>query len=522
MTYKLGPFLGINHKRADFDLRVRTNSVQGDYLRDALNVDIDNGGNLRRRLAPSLVQVLSGAHSLHLLDGGSGLLVRDAVLYRVTLPAYSEVLVKTLSSDARMSYQAAGDSLYFSNGTDSGRVLGSTAYPWALPRPAAPGLSSVGGSLPAGLYQVVVSYYNSGTGEEGGVSPSAQVVVVADSGVRVSLPGATTGATHVRVYLSGTNGAVPQLAATVAPGGVADILTVPSGADAPTRREMPLPAGELLLSSGRLCSFSGNTLYLGHPHKFGYCDPLASFIPFPAPISVAVDAQTGIFVAADKTYWVPNDGQVVDVFPYGAVSGTAFSLPDKAVYGWFGAKGLVLASPSGEAQTLMDSVEVTPPVSGMTALITDGFDRAVSCGWCVNLDTKAVTRYEGWDFTSFSSGYGTRDDGIYALDSSDTVAWSADFGKVDLGDNQEKHLPNAYLGVQSSDIMLLNVQAPGKFGGDYTYPTRGYSAELNVQRIDVGKGLRANWFNLALSGETGSDFILADIEFVAATTKRRI
>ena len=77
MTYKLGPFLGINHKRADFDLRVRTNSVQGDYLRDALNVDIDNGGNLRRRLAPSLVQVLSGAHSLHLLDGGHWLFVRD-------------------------------------------------------------------------------------------------------------------------------------------------------------------------------------------------------------------------------------------------------------------------------------------------------------------------------------------------------------------------------------------------------------------------------------------------------------
>lgn len=517
MTYKLTNFLGINNRLPDSALHVRTQKLQGDYLKDALNVDIDNAGRLLHRKVPTLVQAMTGAHSLYLTSDTAGYLVRDSVLYAITLPTYSETLLRVLGSNDAMSYVEFNGELYYSNGTDSGRITAGVVYPLGMPTPDAQTLSVIGGSLPAGAYQVAVSYVNTTTGEESGVSGKAQIELTYQGGVRVTLPAATPGASHINVYLSQTNGAVVYLAATVAVGtALVDLIDLPTGRQSAERREEPLPAGRLLLSNGRLCSVVGNTLHVGIPYRPGYVDPIAYGMPFPAPISVAVDAQAGIYVASDKTYWLPNEGPIADVLPYGAVLGTEFSHPDKTLVGWFGAKGIVLAAPSGEVQAVMsDNIELTPPASGLSMLIDDEFDRVVSCGWCLNLENKAVTRYADWNFTSFSRGYGTMSDGIYTL-TSGNADWSVDFGQVDLGNAQLKHLPNAYLGVESSDVMQLIVN------DTYTYPARSFDEALKTQRIDVGKGLRATWFGLKLTGTEVADFRLESIDFIPATTKRRI
>ena len=532
MTYKLSNFLGISNRRPDHEMRIKTNQIQGDYLRGAVNVEINNVGELERRKIPVLVQALTGPHSLFMLDETNGLLVIDSILYAITLPSYTQTLLKVLTSNAAMSYVKQGADTYYSNGTDSGRINGGAAYPIALPTPTAPALSSISGNLLAGYYQVSVSYarYSGGTTaayllEEGGLSDKTQIERTTTGGIRVTLPSTTSGATHINVYLTAANGEVPQLAAVVSAGtATVDLVALAEGQEAASRRDDPLPAGRLFMSNGRLCSVKGNMLYIGHPYRPGYYDALAGFVPFAADISVALDAQAGIFVAADITRWIPNEGPVADVLPYGAVPGTEFSYPDKSIYGWFGAKGIVLAQTSGEVDAVMsDNIELTAPASGFSTIFEDGeFRKVVSCGWCMNLANKAVTRYEDWGFTSFSGDYGTMSDGIYALEAGGAVEWSVDFGKVDLGSDALKHLPNAYLGVQSDDLMQLRVQAPGRYGGDYTYLARGISEDLSMQRIDIGKGLRATWFELSLSGQNGADFSLASIDFPAATTKRRI
>ena len=516
-TVPMGPFLGINNRLPDSALHISTQRVQGDYLKDAVNVDIDNAGRLCHRKVPQLVQAMSGAHSLYLTSDTSGYLVRDSVLYSIVLPTYAETLLRVLGSDDAMSYVEYNGDLYYSNGADSGRITAGVVYPLGMVTPGAPTLSVIGGALSVGAYQVAVSYVNTTTGEEAGISGKSQVELASEGGVRVMLPAATPGATHLNIYLSQTNGAVVYLAATVAVGtALVDLIDLPTGRQASERREEPLPAGRLLLSSGRLCSVVGNTLYVGIPYRHGYVDPINYGVPFPTNISVAVDAQAGIYVAADKTYWLPNEGVIADVLPYGAVPGTEFSHPDKTLVGWFGEKGIVLAAPSGEVQAVMaDNIELMPPVSGFTMLIDDEFDRVVSCGWCMNLENKAATRYTGWPFSSFSRGYGTTPTGICSL-TSGNADWYADFGKVDLGNAQLKHLPNAYLGVESSDILQLIVN------DDYTYPARSFDAALKTQRIDVGKGLRGTWFNLKLTGTDGADFRLESIDFIPATTKRRI
>ena len=51
--------------------------------------------------------------------------------------------------------------------------------------------------------------------EEGGLSDKTQTELTATGGIRVTLPAATTGATHINVYLTAANGEVPQLATVV-------------------------------------------------------------------------------------------------------------------------------------------------------------------------------------------------------------------------------------------------------------------------------------------------------------------
>lgn len=524
-TTPLGPFLGINNRLPDFALHI---PKTGDFLKSADNVDVDDAGKLRRRQAPLLLATMTDAHSLHLPTPTAGYLVRASVLYAITLPGYSETLVKILTSNARMSYAALGDSLYYSNGTDSGRITAGVAYPLGLPTPSAPAVAVIGGSLAAGQYLVAVSYTNSATGEEGGVSATTATALTSTGGLRVTLPGATTGATHVNIYLSAANGDVPMLAATVAIGtATVDLTVLATGRESTLRTEAPLPAGTLLMDNGRLCSIAGPCVYVGLPFRPGYYLPAEGYILFPADVSVAVCNQGGTYVCADKTYWIPGDlgqveGQIADVLPYGAVPGTAFALDDKVQVGWFGAQGLVLADAAGGVNAVMAAnIRLTPPASGFSAVIDcDGYQRVVSCGWCVNLSNKAATTYSGWPFTSVSDHYGTQTGGLYALEGGASAAASIGFGKLDFGSEQLKSLPAVYVGVNAAAPMRLRVQAPGAV--DYSYDAQRSGADLQIQRIVPGLGLRANWFDLTLSNTSGADFTLATVSFAAANTSRRI
>ena len=527
-TISKGGFLGLNNRLPDFALH---KDKVGDYLRDAINVDVTDSGHLVRRKALSLVQALTGAHSLF-----GEYLVIDSAIYRITLPTYSQTLVKTLTSNAKMAWHELNGDLYYSNGTDTGRIDASgNLTPWGLPLPAEPTVATLPGGLPAGYYQVAVSYarYSGGTAvanllEEGGVSPSNNYELTSDGALRVTLPAATVGATHINVYVSTQNGSIPMLQAVVPVGtATVDVTVLTMGRDAVQRFEEPLPAGHRVFSfNGRLCCLSGDTLYYGLPYKPGYYDSVAGRIQFPATVSVAIGNQSGIYVAADKTYFIAGadlDGEVVlrDVLPYGAVPGTEFVLPNKEnmVVGWFGVKGVVLADFQGQVSPLMaDTVDQTPPASGFSTVFeSGGYRRVVSCGWCVNTANGAATRYADYDLTSASGGYGTKADGLYALEGEGDVAWLVDLGKENFGAEQLKHMPAVYLGCSSDDPLNLRVQTPQH---DYTYAARSYSDTLQEHRVDTGKGLRSNWFNLSLQGE--SDFTLASVSFAPVASTRRI
>lgn len=523
-TTKLGPFLGINTKRLDFELHV---SKTGDYLRSADNVDITNTGNVIRRPGETRLQAMGNAHSIQMVTSTTGFLVRGSALYAITLPAYTETLITILTSDAYMSYESLGDDWYYSNGTDIGRVRSGVAYPVGSAPPSAPALVSIGGDLPAGQYQVGVSYVNTITGEEGAFSDLAYLERTTLGGIRVTLPGASTGATHINVYLTECNGTAPMLHSTVVIGtATIDLTTMPTGRIASPRSEDVLPAGTLFYADGRLCSIKGKNVYVGLPFRPGYYLPLSGYIPFPANVSIAIANESGTYIAADKTYFIPGDlgdvqEKIRDVLPCGAVPGTAFRVLHSKAIGWFSLQGFVVVGPDGSIDTSMsDNVEVTAPVIGFSNVTeTNGFRKVSGCGYSMNLETKAVTTYSDWAFTSKSDQYGTKTDGIYQTDQAATVSASVGLGKQNFGSEVRKSMPAIYLGVSSSTAMNVQVKAPGM---DYTYAARSSSTDLQMQRVDPGKGFKANWFDLTMTNTTGADFTLATVSFAPIATTRRI
>lgn len=518
-TQPLGPFLGINNRLPDFALTTEN----GRWLREAENVDITNAGNVVRRMAASLVQAMTSPHSLF-----ENFLVRASSLYAITLPSYTETLVKLLASNGPMSYCKFNGDTYYSNGTDSGRIAANgTWYPWALPTPSAPTCSDIGGALFDGAYQVAVSYLNNDTGEESGVSASTSVA--STGGVRVTLPAATAGATHINVYLSATNGEVLFLYSSYVTGtATADLTADATGREANQRFEAPLPAGtKLFVHNGRLCSSSGKNLFYSLPYRPGYYLPAENRIPFPDDISIAVSNQGGVYLSADKTYFIScqdlgSVDVVRDVLPYGSVTGTEFEHPSKPIVGWFGANGIVLADTQGQVTEIMsDAVDVVAQSSGISTVFQSrGYMRVVSCGYCVNLDKAAVSTYNGWDFTSTSNGYGTAADGIYALEGAGAVDAHVSLGKENFGAENLKHLPTCYLGVVSDGPVELHVTTPD--GDAYEYEARNCDTNLRMQRVDVGKGLRENWFDLSIHNTNGSDFTLATVSFAPVASSRRI
>ena len=322
---------------------------------------------------------------------------------------------------------------------------------------------------------------------------------------------------------------MPLLQATVAAGtSLYDITYLVVGREQNQRYEAPLPAGDrLFMFNGSLCVVKGDTVYLGLPYRPGYYAPADGWLKFPVDVAVAVPAQNGLYVAADQTYFfagteIGKFEQVIDVLPYGAVKGTEFTVPNAPIYGWFGRDGIVLADKDGHAEAVMaDKVVISAPVSGRSFVFTDrGYRRVYSCGWVLNLDNKAISTYSGWNVTSVSGGYATKPDGVYALSMAGGVVGTLGFGRDAYGTELLKHVYAVYLGVESDEPLQVSVAATG--GQAYDYWTRKKATSLEIERVDVGKGLRGNWFEITITNPEGADFALSRASVLVNKSTRRI
>lgn len=182
-------------------------------LAEAVNVDVDNSGQVARRAG--LQQVRAGAaHSLW-ADAVGWLFVAGTSLYRL-YPDYStEVLASGLTPNARMAYVDVAGRVYFANGLQSGVLAEGRVQAWGIDLPLAPGLAAISGHLEAGQYSVAVTFVRADALESGAGLPST-LTLTEPGGLRVMWQTPLDASIErVRVYLTPANGMTLYLAAEV-------------------------------------------------------------------------------------------------------------------------------------------------------------------------------------------------------------------------------------------------------------------------------------------------------------------
>ncbi len=146
--------------------------------------------------------------------------------------------------------------------------------------------------------------------------------------------------------------------------------------------------------------------------------------------------------------------------------------------------------------------------------------------WVVNTDSNASTRYDAYGFNSFAcvgaKHYGAKADGIYLLEGQDDagqpIKSGVALGAHRFGTDALKHMDAVYAGVSSTGQLFIKV---GDGRNSYTYRARRKDDFMRVQRFDVGRGLRANYFTLELTSEADA-FELDSVTFNVLSTQRRI
>ena len=350
-TAPIGPFVGINNRLPDHQLGVvERGRKAGDYLRNAVNVDLTSAGTLQRRKGSTLVVPGADCHSLW-SDGEQAFYVDGTDLKRFS----GGVVATGLARGRPVSFCKAptGDVIW----TDGVRLeaidKGAVAVP--TPNPAPTVTASGGGALHAGHYQVCITAV-AADGRESGSTWPVQVEVPDSGRIEVSgLPG-----TLVNIYVSPLNGDTLYLtASTTASSYIIPVMGV-QGAQCPALNLRPLPAGRFVREyHGRLLVADATGLYYSEPWAYGLYNPLRSYIPLPG-ITLLEPGQTGVYVAtADKTYWlsgldVDQVERMVEQLPYGAVEGSATRIENSNDIAWFSARGLVVGSQDGQAKNMQE------------------------------------------------------------------------------------------------------------------------------------------------------------------------
>lgn len=148
-------------------------------------------------------------------------------------------------------------------------------------------------------------------------------------------------------------------------------------------------------------------------------------------------------------------------------------------------------------------------------------------GWVINPNLAASTAAEGLNFLSMARHkaqyYGLKADGLYRLggdtDAGANINAFVSLAQSDFGTPKQKRIPYAYIGAASDGRMLLRVLVNGQ---SYTYGTKNPSRDMAEQRVDVGKGLRGNYWQFELLNQNGEDFEIDKVKFLPVVLERRI
>ncbi|MBT9176369.1 MAG: hypothetical protein DDT20_00682 [Firmicutes bacterium] len=302
-------------------------------LEVALNVDVDDEENIRRRNGYSPPVVGGACHSLF-SNSEECFVVVGGVLSQV-LPNYTTFALRSgLATGRPLAYVSVDDRTFYSNGLVTGIVSGGMNRSWGITPPGLPAASVVGGSLRPGRYQFVQTYLR-GDGQESGARPAGLIELSSFGGVSfTALPvSADPTVNRKALYLSGVDG--EQLYRVAVLSNTTTAVTVADDRRATvvlsTQFLTPPPPGEHLgYYAGRVFSGMGNRLRWSEPYSLELFD-LRKGLSVVGRITMVAPMSDGVWLGTDEQIiWLSGDEPEKFSFEVKATYGV---IPGSLAYG---------------------------------------------------------------------------------------------------------------------------------------------------------------------------------------------
>jgi len=354
--------------------------LPADTLRSAVNIDITDKGMIKRRRGS--VKKVSGVIPRGTLWSGAGrtLFVESGhlrELHRMPDGDFVSTLVRESVGNEPMAYLALNGQILWTNGVFTGRLDAKGGdHPWGVKGPdRQPNIATgTSGNLYQGTYQIAVTFVGP-DGEESG-TPLAREVVAAENGSSIvlnNIPQPYGATDKIRVYCSHVNGEGLYWVGDIYQGvPLFEIDDVSNFATVLLQTQFGVspPAGTALEAhNGRVFIVRDNIVWITEPMRYGLVKPLKDFFQFPSAVTIIKAVSDGIYIVADKTYWISGIDtpqlEQTEVLPYGGVYGTGIDIPQFDAVAWFSHKGLVIGGLNGEVyNTMEDRVAVSEYGSG--------------------------------------------------------------------------------------------------------------------------------------------------------------
>jgi hypothetical protein len=147
--------------------------------------------------------------------------------------------------------------------------------------------------------------------------------------------------------------------------------------------------------------------------------------------------------------------------------------------------------------------------------------------WVMNYETNAPYRYYRFPANSMcrfkGKTYVANIAGIYEVtgdtDAGQQIHSQVTLPKSDFGSSKDKRMPYVYVGARSRGRMQLKVVANSQAGRYYALNVG--SDNMHGSRVDVGKGLEARYWQLAVANLDGAAFSLDSLEIPPVVLNRR-
>lgn len=340
--------------------------VPADALRQAVNVDITDSGKVRRRKGHALITAMTGAHSLWSDNLGNAYFMLANTLKALFTGGSTQNLGTVLAGDNKLSYVKVNESVYFSCASAKGKITNNVIQPWGIEAPTTPPvIEATVGILDIGTYHAAVTYVLA-DGRESGASVLTSVELTAAGGIAVigmPIPSSTS-VIKKRLYLSTANGEVLYLAKEM---GVLDQFATISSPVTETELRTaylsePILSSCLAETNGRIFMVDAankKAVYYTEAISFDHVDIRKNFYQFPEEVTLIAGTRTGLYVCADKTYYIANAGMdeasQTEIFDYTGIANSVQIIPSTHEPIWMTERGAVIGHDGGNAEILSSS-----------------------------------------------------------------------------------------------------------------------------------------------------------------------